>query len=410
MRIAHISDSHFDERGRLKDDILLHEAFLNQALEEGVDLILHTGDLFERRSTPAERLAVKAFFEAAAEVAQVVLVKGNHEAQLDVDLWHQLRDTGRRVHVITGAVGATPGSAHILNVKATPPIGILGLPWFDKAHLVAQLGAQVSQEKTRQLTIATAGKLLAGYVAEANRLRDEGIVPIMGAHVLVQGSEVSSGQTLIGTTVELAPGDLLDIPAAYIGLGHVHKTQTWEGGRMAYAGSPKRCNFGEPEAKGWRLIEILHATEGRVLGGGTMVSETITNEFRALPARPMIRELISAEAASSISGERLREQRADLIGAIVRVRYEGSEEILALIDKEVVEKAYLHAGAEEVKVEPILEDKKAVRVQEVREAGSVADKAVVFWNAKGLELHEPCEEELRSKIERLEEEARHEAQ
>jgi DNA repair exonuclease SbcCD nuclease subunit len=92
---------------------------------------------------------------------------------------------------------------------------------------------RVDAGETRELTIAAARELLIAIGAEATRLRGLGAVPVLVAHVLVGGSEVSTGQVLLGTTVELAPFDLAETGAAYLALGHVHKAQAWLGGRVA---------------------------------------------------------------------------------------------------------------------------------------------------------------------------------
>jgi DNA repair exonuclease SbcCD nuclease subunit len=70
---------HVDERGRLGDVVEVLRAFVDGITEEVVDLVLVAGDCFERRSTPAERAVLADFLQAAADVAPVVVVKGNHD-------------------------------------------------------------------------------------------------------------------------------------------------------------------------------------------------------------------------------------------------------------------------------------------------------------------------------------------
>ena len=92
-RIAVIADSHFDETpgGRFEECIRIHEWIAEDIAARGVDLVLHSGDLFERRSTPRERQAVADWLRAVARVAPVAIVRGNHDASGDLPLFERLR-------------------------------------------------------------------------------------------------------------------------------------------------------------------------------------------------------------------------------------------------------------------------------------------------------------------------------
>lgn len=411
IRIAHLSDSHFDERGRLQDIIDVHRAFLGQAKEADVDLIVHAGDWFERRSTPAERLAVADFLEEAMHVAPVFGVKGNHDAELDLSLFPRL-DLGGDGVVILDRPTAVPGTAKTYRLGdhryfgrltgervAGVKLGLLALPWFDKAHLVADLTATVDSERSRALTIAAAQDLLRGIGAEAARLRKEGTIPILVGHVLVAGSEVSTGQTLIGTTVELAPGDLYDVNAAYVALGHVHKTQGWFHGQVAYSGSPHRCNFGESEAKGWRLVTL------------TDEGQFVSNEFVELPARRIV--LLESDWASEEGARKLREvgieptcfalSHCDEVKkALVRFRYRIRPEDLHLVQDEVLERIFLADGAAEVKLEAIVAHEARARAPEIVETRTTAEKVDAYFRAKSIDVDEEQRGRLEHKLAELE--------
>lgn len=398
IRIAHLSDSHFDERGRLADVVAVHQAFLDQVAERQVDLIVHAGDWFERRSTPAERLAVAEFLRQATEVAPVFGVKGNHDQALDLDLFPMLDTAGDNPIAILDRPTATPASAIVWELGRGRDVGLLALPWFDKAHLVAALDATVDAEDSRQRTIASARDLLTCLRAEAARLRAEHIVPILVGHVLVAGSEMSNGQVLIGTTVELAPNDILDVGATYAALGHIHKTQEWFGGRVAYSGSPHRCNFGEPEAKGWRLVTLDD--------NGTFLS----NEFVELPARRIARVerdlLPSVEEHGLWSPDDplwlLEEPREIQHGDLVRIRYRVRAEDLHLLDTAAITAAARRGGAAEVQLEAVVVAETRVRAGEIRTARTTADKVRAYLQAKGLEIDEATWARLEAKLGEIE--------
>jgi len=279
-------------------------------------------------------------------------------------------------------------------------VGLQALPWFDKAHLVSQLEASVDAEASRLMTIEAARAMLTAYRSEAQRLKDDGVVPIFVSHTMVGGSEVSTGQTIIGTTVELAPSDLLDIGAAYVALGHVHKTQEWFDGRVAYSGSPHRCNFGEPEAKGWRLVTLED--------DGSFVS----NEFRELPARRMVRieaDLTEDEYAAGVAGASsllsyIPPARAPepIRGALVRYRYRVLAEHLHAIDVDALERALLDAGAAEVQLEAVVEHAARARAPEIVEAKSTLDKVQAFFDAKRIDVGVEQAARLQQKLATLE--------
>jgi exonuclease SbcD len=402
IRIAHVSDLHVDERGRLADVVEVLDAFLDQAAASQVDLILIAGDCFERRSTPLERWTLARFLQKASEIAPVFAVKGNHDQAQDLDVFNLL-ETDHRVMVLDRPTAA-PGSAIVWPLKdakesdtgSKVSVGLLALPWFDKAHLVAQLEATAEQEKTRQLTIAAAQQLLVALRAEASRVRAAGAIPILVSHALVGGSEVSSGQVLIGTTVELAPGDLLDVGAAYVALGHVHMTQEWAGGRVAYSGSPHRCNYGEREAKGWRLVTLDDA------------GEFVANEFRELPARRMV--FLEADFTGAGPGDLSEEsvswphdaRLADVRDALVRFRYRVRAEDLHRVNEELIRTALRRAGAHEVKLEAIVEAEVRVRSAEIVQTQSLTEKVEAFWRAKGIDVDEATRTRVHGKLAQLE--------
>jgi exonuclease SbcD len=389
VKLAHLSDSHFDAHSRLADIVEVHRAFLQQAAEAEVNLIVHAGDFFERRSTSEERNALADFLVAASQIAPVFGVKGNHDQAGDLDLFSRL-ETECNVRIVDRP-SAMPGSATVWGGGGRYYVGLLALPWFDKAHLVSRLDAAVDAEATRQATIGAARSLLTAMAAEARRVRAEGAIPILVSHCLVAGSEVSTGQTLIGTTVEMAPQDLLEVGAEYVALGHVHKAQEWFGGRVAYSGSPHRCNYGEPEAKGWRLVTF--DSDG----------DLVSNEFRELPARRVV--LLEQDWTGGVDTERLSTGRIPGLGELrvsgdlVRFRYRVRPEDLHLVDGAVLQDILLSAGAHDVKIEAVVEAETRTRAPEITTRTSVADKVEAYLDAKKVEADRP---RLRAKVEDIE--------
>lgn len=389
-RLAHLADLHADERGRLEDLVAVLDAFIAQACAADVRAIVIAGDIYERRSTPAERNLIAAFLLQCAEVAPVFICKGNHDVEGDLDILGELGGV-YPIHVETGA-SAQPDSA----VNMGTPFGFLGLSWFDKANLVAHAEASEDAASTTERTIQAARGLLTALHAEARRVADAGAVPILVGHVLVAGSETSTGQQLIGTTVELSPGDLADVGCAYVALGHIHKAQSW--GRVCYSGSPQRQNFGEAEQKGWNLVTI-DTERWREPDG-------VTVEFRELPARRIV--LIEEDWTQGVDRVRLSRPDESLAGALVRFRYRIRAEDVHLVDETTIATALAIAGAHESKIEAVLEHTERVRSAAIVEARDTAAKLSAYWAAAAIEVPDATKDRIFAKLAEIESRQRQE--
>jgi len=386
LRVACTGDSHLSERLRLDDNVAVHLALVDQARDAGVDLFLHGGDLYDRRSTPTERNAAVEILTAMTEVAPVFLVRGNHDVEGDIDILARLR-TKHRLIVETRATAA-PGSAHELDLAGTI-VGLLGLSWFSKAHLCASLPSDTTVASTTNLTIEAARSLLVAIRAEAHRVAAAGGIPILAAHALVAGSETSTGQVLVGQGVEFSPGDLIDLGCAWVNLSHIHKGQGWD--RLRYPGSPQRHDLGELESKGWVYVEI-DPERWREPGG-------VRWEFRELPARRIL--LIERDWTESV-GAGDQWNRSECAGALVRFRYRIRAESLHAVDEADIERGLLNAGAHEVKIEAVLVHATRVRCAEISAARDTWERVEAWLAAKQIATDEPMRERLRAKLAEIE--------
>ena len=148
MRIAHLSDTHVQDGSRLDELGLVFEAFIDECRRARVDLIIHTGDVFHKKNNAHEENFFADFARRAAEIAPLVVVKGNHDSARDLEIFGKLETS----HPIV--VFERPGSIEIAGA------GILATPWFDKAHLVASLPAAVDQQQSNRMAIDAAKQLL----------------------------------------------------------------------------------------------------------------------------------------------------------------------------------------------------------------------------------------------------------
>lgn len=390
IRIAHLSDIHVNHRGRVEDLKLVLDFFLEKCKQRAVDLIVISGDLYERRSVPEERTFLAEFLQRAAEIAPVAGCRGNHDAPGDLEVMNRLET--KYPLFIAERPTAAPGSAWTVAGPRGHHFGVLALPWVDKAHMAAGLDATAEAAAVTQQTIAAVRDLLTCLHAEAQNVRRRGAVPVLVTHVMLGGSVVSSGQILIGQGVELSPSDLMDVGCTYAACGHVHASQEWFGGRVAYAGNPERHDYGEKEAKGFRLVTL------------TAAGDFVSNEFVELPARPMV--LIEVDWTTAEGVDRSMKLGLDgdprLRGARVRLRYRIKPQDLALFDEVKTEKILLAAGAHEVKLEAVVEAETRVRSAEIVDIQSLPEKVDAFWRAKGIDVDEPTRDRVHGKLADLE--------
>jgi len=379
IKICHASDLHCSERNRLDDWIKLHATLAEQVRERAVDLVLLAGDLFHAKSTPAERNAMAGFLLHLAEHCPVVIVKGNHDAAGDLDIFATL--ACRNSITVMDRPGTEVIEVHSAD---SGQIAVYAIPWFDRAHLVAELPSTTDAETTRNLTIEAARQLLVVARAHVQQARDTGYLPILAGHLMVAGSETSTGQTLIGTTVELAPGDLADVGAEYVALGHIHKPQSWADDRIAYAGSTWAQNFGEDHPHGWRLVSF---EDGRFVGA----------EFVELPAR----RIVLFEGEFDANGKLISENIAPTLpGDLVRFRYRIPAEALHLVDE--TRMLQMFEGASEVKLEAVIVQEQRIRSEAIITARSSWEKVEAYLAAKGIEADADTRARIRAKLEAIE--------
>src|SRR3990167_5101025 len=84
--VAIIADTHADETKRFDEHNRVMAWIAKDVAERKVDLVAHCGDMWERRSTSAERAAVGDWVRAVTEHVPLIAVAGNHDDPADV-LW-----------------------------------------------------------------------------------------------------------------------------------------------------------------------------------------------------------------------------------------------------------------------------------------------------------------------------------
>jgi len=289
VRLLHVSDTHvgFAAYSRVTPEGLnareqdFFDAFrrvVDLAIAERVDVVLHSGDLFD--SVRPTNRALHHVMDQCRRLHEAripfVVISGNHEAP-------RLRETGavlRLLEFVPGVRAVYKGRTEVVRVgdlaiHATPHAA-------DNDALLAQL-RDVRPLADARWNVAT---LHAGVVGVGDFRTGEFHEQVVPQNELPQGMD-------------------------YVALGHYHRAVE-VAPRAWYAGSTERCSFKEcGEEKGVNLVDLR---KGAV-------------EPRILPSRPMrMLPTLSCEGVdeATIPGalyERLAS--ADLRDAIARLRVTG---------------------------------------------------------------------------------------
>jgi predicted phosphodiesterase len=234
MRLLHVTDSHLGEqtwyRGapsawrRADDHFVALRAALGPALRDEVDLVVHTGDLFNRSKPPRRAIeAAAALFAEVARHVPVLLMPGNHDRH------------GLRLHFAGGIPGVL--------ITDTP----------------------------LRVTLAGVDLVAAPWTRDAKdwcRGVDPRGADLVLAHQAVDGACLPGFRFRPGHPAETLGRDQLD-GVRFVLNGHIHPRQVVQVGAttVVYPGSTERTSFAERhETKGaalwddtaWRFVD--HAT------------------------------------------------------------------------------------------------------------------------------------------------------
>jgi DNA repair exonuclease SbcCD nuclease subunit len=365
-----IGDSHFDERSRFEECVRLHVEFAARVEREQPALVIHTGDLYHRASSPLEREAACAWLQRVAEVCPVVVVRGNHDARLDIE--HINRLSSR--HPILGV--ERPDIVRLGGVE------VCVMPWPSRSMAAAYAEAIGAPDTADGLRAIMRWFRAAGA--------GDGAPRILAAHAMVRGSRTSLGQPLVGCDYELGVEDLELSDCDVVALGHIHMRQTWNDGGVFYAGSPRRTAFGEVESKGFTRVTFLRAvdaTDGVEKWGAASI------EHVELSATPMVllesdwhHEHVGLPGDAVVSAGLSDVGNADVAGAEVRLRYNvpSDKRDAARAEAEAIRTRLLALGAASVTVEERVAATTRARLPEVAAANGLEAQLEAYWKAKGV--------------------------
>lgn len=273
MRIFHTADWHLGQTFHNYDRDYEHGCFLDWLLKQiesrKPEALLLSGDVFDSVNPPAT--AHKMYFDFLGRTAeehpslQIVVTAGNHDAAARLEAPGRLLN---RVNVyVCGTVETKPDgeidySKFLVPLKdSSGRVGaiVLAVPFLRPSD-VPQI------RDTADSYTAGIAAFYQRLTELAVRLRDAeypGAVLIgMGHCHLVNGAESQdSERRLIVGGLEALSAAAFPRELCYVALGHLHKPQAFEEGRVAYSGSAIPLSFTEREYR-HRVWELECGPEG----------------------------------------------------------------------------------------------------------------------------------------------------
>lgn len=255
MRALHTSDWHVGKKIGRYDRLAEYREVIAEVVAiadaEAVDIVLHSGDLFDRPVPPIDALdaALTGLVELSDQGRRpVVVIAGNHDsAGFFEALAPFLR--GHNIHMV-GDI-KRPDSGGVLDIETAAGRAVIScFPFLREGrafHVWDAVEEHYKQYADRLRAISEAYSTHAGSIAGPDA------VQFLVAHFLVGGAKVHGhgaprgerplhmGEAYAATPEAIPPGP------QYVALGHIHAPQPVPGAKVPaeYAGSLLELDFGE---------------------------------------------------------------------------------------------------------------------------------------------------------------------
>jgi DNA repair exonuclease SbcCD nuclease subunit len=354
MKISHCGDIHVEEGRYFGDTAQCLEWFVEDSIRANTNLFVVGGDLTTYKATIKERNLWVDMLVEMANHAPVILVAGNHGAELEGDLY-----------VLARARGKCP-----IYLCAEPNFIELGEAAVAVFPYPRKSAAADGDQNLREV--------FALQLDDFNRRFEQrpGCYKLFFGHFGVAGARVSSGQPLVGHCVEYPLDPLRSLKAQYVGLSHVHLRQQLAP-RILYSGSLSRCDYSEVEDKGYNLV-TLNSPEFRANLSDLDV------EFRISPTRRMVEvhaiyedgELRLPEHFDPLS---LKDSRVKVVVTVPS----GPDRLLSREQQENLREKLLAACPAELKVKIEHDADLPAELAPIATARSAEEKLRAYWAMKG---------------------------
>ena len=268
MKIVHTSDWHVGRRWKGVQRLDELEAVLDHLAsfieDNSIDLVLHSGDVFESRNPPAEaeQLVNRFLLRVGRSGAHMLVIAGNHDDPLRLDARSMLTELVN-VQILGRPRPASRGGTRTVVTRRGEKAVVAALPFASPGAWVSALditGEETSaRKKYARMFERAVQDLCAPFQPDA--------VNLLMAHTHIEGAVFgeSERRVHIGEDWAASP-QALPTDASYIALGHIHMPQRIDVPVPAYyGGSLLQMDFGEAgEVKTFAVIEASPGRPARV--------------------------------------------------------------------------------------------------------------------------------------------------
>lgn len=251
MRFIHTADWHlgklFHGRHLTEDQSHVLAQLIELVRHERPDAVLVAGDLYDRAVPPPE--AVRLLDHALSEIVlgagvPVVLIAGNHDSPDRLAFGSRLL-AAQGLHVF----GAAAGEIGWVPVRdAAGLVHVYAVPYAEPAAVRTALGVE---------GVDSHQAAMDACVTRVRGAHPAGERSVLVGHTFVTGGAESESER------PLAVGGVASVNASsfggfsYVALGHLHRPQALDGGRVRYSGSLLKYSFDEAShRKAASVVEI----------------------------------------------------------------------------------------------------------------------------------------------------------
>ena len=255
MKVLHTSDWHIGKRfhgvNLLDEQIRFGEWLLKTSLEESVEVVLIAGDLYDvvQPSGKAVRVLDLIFNSLLQAGIQIVCITGNHDSAQRLSFGNMAMSEGG-LHLSAESPDLDDvGKAITIEGAQGEKIQVVPVPYLNPFRLT-----------NHDLDDVTHQSLVESVL---DRARDEVEDPqrtiVMGHGFFAGGSNDTVEETGSERRLSVGGEDRIGFHVlkgwGYVALGHLHRHQEFDQGRIAYSGSPLPMSFSEEHQKFVRIID-----------------------------------------------------------------------------------------------------------------------------------------------------------
>lgn len=268
MKIVHTSDWHIGRRWKGIQRLDELEAVLDHLAgfieRESVDLVLHSGDVFESRNPPAEaeELVNRFLVRVGRSGAQMLVIAGNHDDPLRLDARSLLTELVH-VQILGRPRSAARGGTRTIETRGGETAIVAALPFASPGTWVSALDIAGEEAVAR----SKYARVVAQAIQDLCALFRPDAVNLLVAHTHLEGALFGESERRVHISEDWAASPkALPATASYIALGHIHRPQRIQGPVPAYyAGSLLQMDFGEAgEQKGFVVVTASPGRPARV--------------------------------------------------------------------------------------------------------------------------------------------------